>query len=205
MSKLRAAFARLGRPRSAAARFGKAQDGATAMEFGLLITPYMLMIFGIFQISFDAYVGSVLSFATTKAARQIMIGAVQSSNLTADQFRTQQICPSLPSFVSCSDVAVNMQKYAGATGTQSIYYNFVNSTSSGLKYPSLNNANNTYCNGGSGEFVVLQVMYPLSFFSSLYPSTTTVTNQATGTILLMATATFKNEQTASTNTTNTSC
>ena len=175
------------------------------MEFGLLITPYLLMIFGIFQISFDAYVGSVLNFATAKAARQIMIGAVQSGNLTADQFRTQQICPNLPSFVVCTDVAVNMQKFPSATGSQSIYYNFVNSTSSGLKYPSLNNSNNTYCNGGSGEFVVLQVMYPLSYFSSLYPSSVTVTNQATGTILLMATATFKNEPTASTNTTNTSC
>ncbi|HEX2816276.1 MAG TPA: TadE/TadG family type IV pilus assembly protein [Phenylobacterium sp.] len=62
-----------------ASRFARAERGATAVEFGLVSLPILMMIFGLLEIAMVFLVGTTLDQATQAAARQIRTGEFQTS------------------------------------------------------------------------------------------------------------------------------
>jgi Flp pilus assembly protein TadG len=74
------------RVRRFARRFLRAEGGVTAIEFGLISLPLMLMVFGLLELALVFLVGSTLDTATEMASRQIRTGEFQTSaaNTQAD-------------------------------------------------------------------------------------------------------------------------
>ena len=172
------------------AAFASATQGAVAVEFGLIAMPFFLLLLGILFVGFMLFCSSSLDFATQKAARQIMVGTVQSGNLSASQFRTTVVCPLLPSpMFDCTKVVVNLTTIA-ASAEPTAYYDFVNPDNSGLIVPPLDNTKTSFCPGTGGGFQVLQVLYPLPVYLSLFSSSSHVVNNQ---FILVSSATFKNE------------
>ena len=62
-----------------AARFARAERGATAVEFGLVSLPILTMIFGLIEIALVFLVATTLDSATQAASRQIRTGEFQTS------------------------------------------------------------------------------------------------------------------------------
>jgi Flp pilus assembly protein TadG len=60
-------------------RFRRAEGGVTAVEFGLISLPLMLMIFGLLELAMVFLVGATLDTATEIASRQIRTGEFQTS------------------------------------------------------------------------------------------------------------------------------
>ena len=67
-------------------RFLRAEGGVTAVEFGLVSLPIMLMTFGLLELALVFLVGATLDTATEMASRQIRTGEFQTSagNTQAD-------------------------------------------------------------------------------------------------------------------------
>ncbi len=169
--------------KSTLARFVSERRGVVAVEFGFVAIPFFFTLIAIFQVGFNYYQLACLDLAAHNGGRAIMTGVVQQNGLSANQFVTQYICPSLQIPMSCSNVVVNVAVVLAApTGSTaqglpvsptpalspSAYWtNFVNGGGNGLVLPSTTQSSNTFCPGNPGDFVVVQVLYPVPFFSSI--------------------------------------
>ena len=98
--------------------FCSAEDGVTAVEFGIVAAPFFGLLAAIFESALVFFATQGLSAAVEQAARSILTGQAQSNAAitSAAQFRDSLICsPSsplhrvLPSFVDCSKVIVDVR------------------------------------------------------------------------------------------------
>ena len=179
---------------SLAARWRRDRAGATAIEFGMIGLPFLMLIVSTIFVGFILYSQSALDYATQKAARQVFVGNTQSSAQTADLFRTQTLCPQLPAAFNCSNVIVSLQTIPSDQVTPSHYYDFVNATQTGLIVPQLSNTVTKFCPGGSGQYKLLQVFYPMPVFLSIFANSPQVITYGGGSaFLLMSASAFKNE------------
>ena len=181
------------KPRGLFRAFARNSSGANAVEFGLVVFPFLATLLVIFEMSLDVFMTEALDNATRKAARSIMTGATQTAGTTGAQFKTNVLCPALPAFMSCSNVVVNVTAFNGG-GTPSNYYNYVNPAKTWLVVPSvLDAAHTVFCPGNSGQYVLVQAFYGAPFLSAYMPQAVqTQLNGVTSRVLSSA-ATFKNE------------
>lgn len=72
-----------------AARFARADRGATAVEFALVSLPMLVMIFGLLELALVFLVNMTLDTAVQNTARQIRTGEFQTSGANSkDNFKT---------------------------------------------------------------------------------------------------------------------
>lgn len=168
-----------------------ARDGVVAVEVGLLAAPFFMLLVGVAALGVVTWCHSVLDFATQKAARQIMTGALQSANTTPSQFKTNVLCAYLPKAVfDCSKLVVNLAVVTESDEPTG-WYNYVNSEQTALKSPdAVNNANNGFCFGSGNSYQVLQVAYPYPILSRYIATSSAL---ASGYSLITSTVAFKNE------------
>lgn len=77
------------------ARFRAARDGAAAVEFALVATPFIALLFGILELGMVFMVSTTLDNATEAAARTIRTGQVQlAGSPTQAKFKTA-ICDNM--------------------------------------------------------------------------------------------------------------
>lgn len=161
-------------------RFWRHEDGGAAVEFALVVIPFLTMIWCLLQIAFFFLAQQILQSTAEYGGRQILVGNAPSS---ATAFRTA-ICAKIPALLSCSKVLIDVQTASSFASAST--------SSPTLTYDSSGNVNNTfqYVTGTSGSIVVVRLMYlwPMSAFFAFNPI-----NASPSSRLLMATAVFKNE------------
>ena len=173
-----------------ASRFLSASEATTAVEVGLLGLPFLSLIVGIVVIGFMAWSSSTLDFATQKAARQIMTGALQANGTTAPQFRSGVLCAYLPSpLFDCSKLVVNLTTIAESNEPTG-WYDLVTANQSGLIRPVMDNAVTSFCLGAGNSYQVLQVLYPFPIYFRLVATPAAL---AANQFVVMSTLVFKNE------------
>ncbi len=169
--------------------------GATAVEFAMVSSVLVLTLLFIMMVATILYMQQALDYATSKAARQVMIGTVQGAAMSQSDFRTTVVCTFLPAAFTCPNVIVNLQ-----TATEAIspggYYAYVKSDVSGLIVPALSNASAQFSAGSQSSYEYLQVIYPVTFLPTALASILSGGVQYNGTsaYLIVSTAAFKNEQ-----------
>jgi Flp pilus assembly protein TadG len=168
------------------------RSAAVAVEFAMIGAPFLLMILEIFQSALFVYCSGMLDHATQAAARQIMTGSVQNGSLTAAQFRTNLLCPQLPATMPCGNVIVNLQTFSEAAYPGG-FYSFVNAAQTAIIMPPLDNTQTTFCPGGSGQYVYLQVYYAMPLIGAIWLPAVTTTFHGQTVKLVPAAAAFKNE------------
>lgn len=103
----RSRFARLVR------RFARQERGATAIEFGMVAMPFLALTFAILETAIIFFAGQTLESAVQNSARLILTGQAQTGSgySTADQFRTNAVCPNAAVFFDCSKIYVDVKSY----------------------------------------------------------------------------------------------
>ncbi|MGH6838576.1 MAG: TadE/TadG family type IV pilus assembly protein [Methylocella sp.] len=163
-----------------------------AVEFAMIGLPLTAILLEIFQSGLFVYESGMLNHATQAAARQVMVGGVQNQNLTAAQFSKNYLCSLLPVTIPCGNVIVNLQTLSEAAYPGG-FYNFVNGAQTALIIPPLDNSQTSFCPGGSGQYVYLEVIYPMPLIGPAWLPTAKTTYQGKTVQLVVATAAFKNE------------
>lgn len=87
-------------------RFGRAAGGATAVEFALVATPFLFLLFSIFEIGRLYTLSSVLEDATMEAGRRVRTGELQTAGGGESAFR-DEVCSHMSVFAS--DCAANLE------------------------------------------------------------------------------------------------
>jgi Flp pilus assembly protein TadG len=158
-------------------------SGATAVEFALVGSSFMLMLLAAFEFGYMLFVQSVLDNAARDAARLIRTGQAQESSNPTSTFQTM-LCNDVGSLVGCGNIVYQSQAFNDWTSAQTA-----------VNTPPSRNANGTYNStgfspGSQGQIVAVTVTYNYPFFT---PWIAGVLGGSTNSALLMSTVVFQNE------------
>jgi len=86
-------------------RFRRQNAGSTAIEFAMVIGPFVGLLFAIMEVALVYSAEFFINNGVQKAARLIRLGQAQTSNMTAAGFK-QAVCADLPAFMDCFNTVV---------------------------------------------------------------------------------------------------
>jgi Flp pilus assembly protein TadG len=160
------------------------ENGATAVEFGLVAAPFIALLVGIIQTFLVIFASQLLETVVMQASRQILTNQAQNSNMTQTGF-TSLVCQQVAILFNCSGLMVDVQSVSSFSSTST--------AAPVLTFNGQGKVTNTwqYNPGGPGQIVVVRVMYQWPVF--LGPLGFTLSNLANGNRLIMASAAFQNE------------
>jgi Flp pilus assembly protein TadG len=132
-------------------KFWKREEGTTAIEFSLLLMPYLLLSLGIIELSLMFASASLLEGATDSAARMIRTGQLQQSGSSDPEgdFRAA-MCNYATVLINCNDVtieAMTMNSYGDFDSYAPVYDTDGNMISQGFDA------------GGSNDRVIIRAAY----------------------------------------------
>ena len=164
-------------------RFRRNEEGATAVEFGLIAVPFIGLIFAILETCLVFLTGQALETAVTDASRLILTGQAQAANMTAAGFKTK-VCERLTALVNCSaSVYVDVRKFSS----------FASAT---VPTPIDNNGNMITNNtqfqpGAAKEIVVVRAWVAYQVYTAVFGKS--LANLPGNKRLVLATVAFRNE------------
>src|SRR3954453_10344887 len=91
--------------------FVRSQEGAAAIEFALVATPFLALLIAIIQTMVVFFAQRVLDEVVIAASRTIQTGQAQTSSLTQAQFKSW-VCQKTVILFTCENFMVNVQNYA---------------------------------------------------------------------------------------------
>jgi Flp pilus assembly protein TadG len=165
-------------------RFGRNRDGATAVEFALVMPVFLFFLTSIFQIGIVFVAGQVLEDATTEFARRIRTGQTQAGSITQTQFR-DALCERIRVFMTCADgnLLVDVQVLPSGFGSVD------------LGWPIDENGvfqdEGQFNPGGSGDIVLVRAFFQYPVWLPFIGET--MANLPNGKRLIAASAAFRNE------------
>jgi Flp pilus assembly protein TadG len=180
-SKFKSVFARLHRL-VPLRRFARRQDGAAAIEFAMVMAPFMLLMFLIMETALLFFAGQTLETAVADSARLIKTGQAQQATipLTQTTFKAE-VCKRIFALFDCTN-----GMYVDVNTSTSF-----SSISNTVTYDSSGNPVTTYSPGGTGDIVVVRLLYK---WPVLFPLTQKFLGDGGGNSrMLVATAAFRNE------------
>src|SRR5690348_2732514 len=68
-------------------RFIRQQDGANAVEFGMVVAPFLALVFHIIETALVFFAGQTLETAGLDSARLIMTGQAQTQGFSQAQYK----------------------------------------------------------------------------------------------------------------------
>lgn len=184
--------ARKARARAAVSGFTRANEGAAAVEFAIISIPLIALLLATFETAVVLFAAQALATATETAARQIMTGQAQSSNLSLAQFRNL-ICPTssggtqpvnaLPKLIDCSKLVIDVR----------VASNFSSADTSKNVFTTPSQAQ--FSPGGPNTINVVRVMYQLPPYLSILGGGSNIFGVSGGatTSVILATAVFQTE------------
>jgi Flp pilus assembly protein TadG len=174
-------------------RWRRDVSGATSIEFAIVATPFVLLLFGILSVCLYYFADFSTENATMQAARAMRTGQLQQSQgaytgaVTTDDRKKifkKAFCDRVPIFPDCNTkVIVIVQSNAGFGGiTQP------NCTSNGTIISDASAAFNT---GAASSVILVTVCYPWDFGGKL--PMFNLGNLQGGALLMQASAAFRTE------------
>jgi Flp pilus assembly protein TadG len=165
-------------------RFRRDKAGATAVEFAIIVTPFLVLLLGIFQMLVLFFLDQTLQTATESAGRLLMTGTAQKAGYTQSQFK-QAVCNYAGPMFNCGNIYVDVES--------SVNFSTLNITPPTMTYDKNGNPTNnfTYTPGTQTNAVIVRVMYNYPvWWGKLLPWFVTSPNNG---FLLMATTVLRNE------------
>lgn len=181
--------ARLRRPRLLA-RFRRSQDGATAVEFGFIAFPFLILLAAIMETALMFWTSQVLEEAVSQTSRRLLTGealtryAGTQANNTA-KFR-EDVCAAATAMVDCEKLTIDVRTYSsfagaktGVDGSNPITAGGLNTTGFGYNPPQ------------PSQIVVVRAVLEYSLHFSQWSSS--LANIGSGRRGIVASATFRTE------------
>ena len=89
-------------PRVARRRFLRSEAGGAAVDFALVLLPFLTVLMVIIESAIVLFAGQVLQTAATNAARLILTGQAQTASYSAAQFKNA-VCANLTVMFNCAN------------------------------------------------------------------------------------------------------
>lgn len=163
-------------------RFVRRQDGSAAVEFALIATPFLALLFAIIETAMVFFAGQTLEAAAADSARLIMTGQAQSQGFSAADFKTQ-VCNRIYGLFDCAGgLYVDVKSYSSFGSI---------STAAPVTGKNFNSGAMSYSPGTVGDIVVVSLYYQWPIYVSMLGNS--LDNLNGGNRLLAATSVFRVE------------
>jgi Flp pilus assembly protein TadG len=163
-------------------RLHKDGRGATMIEFALLMLPFFILIFGIFDVGLLIWGGLELDNATSEAARLVRTGQAQSDNYDANRLK-QEVCARVSLLFDCqTKLRLDVRTFADFTSMNA---------PQPLTPQGTFQDNYSFQMGGPDQIVLMSTYYEWPLLDMV--SSMSLSNMASGNRLLQASAAFQNE------------
>jgi len=171
------------KPLAALRKLAALNDGAAAVEFALVATPFLALLFAILQTSLIFFAEQSLETTAADASRLVQTGQAQNQGFDQAAFKTA-VCARLSGLMNCSGIMIDVRTYSDFS-----------SANTSLPIDQNGNLQNNfvYQPGAAGDIVVVRLMYQWPLVVSLSALSKSFANLANGQDLLMATVAFRNE------------
>ncbi|KXO79362.1 TadE/TadG family type IV pilus assembly protein [Brucella anthropi] len=95
-------------------RFVRAQNGVAAVEFALLIFPFLLIVFATIEVGMSFTARQVISNATETVARRLQTGQIRGTAISEEALR-KELCQQMQFMVAsgCPNLSFNLGTYEG--------------------------------------------------------------------------------------------
>jgi Flp pilus assembly protein TadG len=138
------------RAQAAALRFAGDRQGAAALEFALVATPFFMLLFGILEIALVFFASAIIEDGVAEAAREIRTGRLQTAGQTEQDFRAI-VCARITTVADCGRLRVDVRVFEDFSASE-------------LSAPTgddgdLDDSNFTFDPGGAGDVIVVRVFY----------------------------------------------
>lgn len=154
-------------------------DGAAAIEFSMLLVPYLMLSLGIIEMSLMFLSASLLEGATDSASRLVRTGQIQQSGEDPEAMFREALCEFAVVLVECNDMKIEMVKLDSyADYTQASYDADGEFISQGVDP------------GGSNDKILIRVAYR---YSMITPLVGQLLNGTDGTTLFVSTIVLQTE------------
>ena len=94
-------------------RFRKDTEGATAVEFAILLVPFCAILFAIVELGIVFFIQATMGHAMQEASREIRTGQFQSTGGLASAFK-DEVCNNMAGLGDCDNLRVDV--VTSATG-----------------------------------------------------------------------------------------
>ena len=175
-----------------AGRFGSEKDGAAAIEFAIVIFPFLALLFAIVEVALVFFAGQVLETAVADSSRRIMTGEVQKAGFNSDQFK-EDVCSRLQALFNCeTGVQIDVKKYSASSGSDpNSLFGGADLTQPFDEDGNLDTSDFSFDPGQQGDIVIVRVVYEWPIYVRDFGFN--LATLPSGKRLLMATAAFRNE------------
>jgi Flp pilus assembly protein TadG len=164
-------------------RFLRNEAGGAAVDFALVLLPFLTLLMAIIESAIVLFAGQVLQTATTSAARQILTGQVQNGGLSLSQFQAN-VCANLTVMFNCANnLYIDVESFSSFSSVSLTNVTNANGT--------LNTAGYQFRPGNPGDVVVVRLIYQWPIIGSALGFG--LVTSANNTNTLVATAAFRNE------------
>ncbi len=159
-------------------RFARQEDGAAAVEFGMVALPFLALTFAIAETALVFFAGQTLETAVSDSARKIMTG--QADGWDKEAFK-KEVCNHIFGLFDCNSIQVNVKAYSSFSNAD-------------LARPVDENGNvvESFQAGNPGDVVVARLMYEWPVMIPLLGPGLSDTPKGKKR-LIIATAAFRNE------------
>ena len=179
-------FARTLRRMRVFRRFARARRGSAAVEFALVMMPFVLLTFGLAEVAMIGFAQTSLDFAVNETARQIRTGQAQMNGVSESQIEAQ-LCSELNNFISmgCNgNLYLDVRRFTSFSDAS-------NSPPNPIQNNQFSSAGMGYQPGSASDIVVVRAYYRWQVMTPMFEPV--FQNISGGQRILVSTMMFRNE------------
>ncbi|MGO4672229.1 TadE/TadG family type IV pilus assembly protein [Bosea sp. 2YAB26] len=183
--------------RQEAKGFSSDQSGATAVEFGIVAMPFLMLVFTTIETALMLWTNQVLADAVTQASRTLLTGesvAIYSTpsnplphdaKTSTEAFR-REVCARAPALIDCEKLRVDVRGYGTPMDARTDL-----AARNPLSGTTLDTSGFSYNQPGRGQTVVVRAALRYSLYLTGWADS--LTNIDGGERALFSVATFRSE------------
>jgi Flp pilus assembly protein TadG len=161
-------------------RFARRQDGASTVEVGIVLLPFLGLLLMIIETAIVFFAGQTLETAVADSSRLVMTGQAQSGAWSQSDFADKVCTPAVKALFDCNAMYVDVRKY-----------NAFSSVDQSVQLDANGKPITAYQPGGAGDIVVVRIIYQWPIIAPLVR--TYLADPSSASRMLVATAAFRNE------------
>ncbi|HXE01094.1 MAG TPA: TadE/TadG family type IV pilus assembly protein [Hyphomicrobium sp.] len=168
-------------------RLQREEDGATAVEFAIVATPFLMFIFALIGCAFYFFMMNSVEKGMDQSGRLIRTGQAVSTKMTVNQFK-QKICDGAGQWINCSKLQIFVDHYPnwGAVASQPCIKNNVVTQN-----PAPGSDLIAIYSGGASDIVIVTACYKWDFTSKL--PFFKIGNMTDGSMMMQTATAFRSE------------
>lgn len=167
--------------------FRRQQEGAVAVEFGILVFPFLAIVGLIMETSFQAYSLASLDDALRRGSRGLQLGSVQTQGKNVNDFK-KDVCRLMEGWMSCANLIVEVRPVI-LYDRLDVKQNGPDGVQTGRMSPiKANQSDNPFCPGTPGSLTLVRANYKIPSLFGIW-----ITSSVAGQSVIASSHTFRTE------------